>query len=254
MLAGSTHREQGAPFASTSTDEPARVNCLCLERWCSLSCHPCRRIVPPKPAPGHGQSAFGLNKAPLRRLTHEISVAASSPPGSPLTPVSAPAASPASGWCTVVCPLHQVGAPLPVLCIRLVHRCLSSASGWRTLVCPGSASCFLGIMTGSCVSLTLASAPAACATPDMYLQWQPPGRRAGRGPLCQFVYCWSRQLSDSYQDACRLCCARCTTWTETHWIVPSVPASALCALNGTVCALTLLSGAPSAASFMLRSR
>ena len=103
-LAGGAHQETWNPLVSTSAQQPAEVNCLCLERWCTLSCHPCRRIVPPKPAPGHGQSAFGLNKAPLRRLTHEISAAASSPPGSPLTPASAPAASSASGWCTRVCP------------------------------------------------------------------------------------------------------------------------------------------------------
>ena len=118
----------GDPLANTSADEPARVECPCLERWCSLSCHPCRRIVPPKPAPGHGQSAFGLNKAPLRRLTHEISAAASSPPGSPLTPASAPAASSALGWCT--------------------------------LVCSESTACFLCLFT-------LASAPAACPDSDV---------------------------------------------------------------------------------------
>ena len=95
----------------------------------SLSCHSCRRIVPPKPAPGHGQSAFGLNKAPLRRLTHEISAAASSPPGSPLTPVSAPAASSASGWCIPVCPgstscFRCLFDPCQCTCCLCCSRCV----------------------------------------------------------------------------------------------------------------------------------
>ena len=135
------------PLASASAGQPATVGCLCLGRWCSLACHLCRRIVPPDPAPGHGQSAFGLNKAPLRRLTHEISAAASSPPGSPPTPASAPAAFSASGQCTPVCS----GSLSGLLCLIALY----TVSGHSVLSLGQSVLCIAAICTflGFCYSV-----------------------------------------------------------------------------------------------------